>query len=151
PVGHPGRLALISKQNTNDSFWISGLAFSKNPWAHAAQSAIGYHWAVNGGGRIRWDRGDWSDDVLGKIDAKKNLELKVPVVPSGRDKLLYLIEHNSDWNGVMHTAITVQGQPVERFMDTYDNPFSRHWNSKFRDRYIATRIPNALIPKGAHF
>ena len=30
PVGRSGRLALISKPNTNDLFWLSGLAFSTN-------------------------------------------------------------------------------------------------------------------------
>src|SRR6202030_717956 len=100
------RLALISKPNTDKEFWISGLAFSKNPWGHAAQSAVGYYWAVNGGGATGWASDNWNGDTLAKIDAKTKLVLKVPVVPSGRDKLLYLIEHNSNWNGAMHTAIT---------------------------------------------
>lgn len=151
PARRAGKLALISKPNTDQDFWISGLAFSKNPWAHAAQSAVGYHWAVNGGGATAWNEPNWNGDSLARIDAKTNLELKVPVVPSGRDKLLYLIEHNSNWNGAMHTAITVEGQPVERFMDTYDNPFNRHWNSKSYEHYIASRIPNALIPSGTHY
>ena len=151
PARGAGRLALISKSNTNKEFWISGLAFSKNPWGHAVQSAVGYHWAVNGGNATGWGTDNWNADTLAKIDPKTNLVLKVPVVPSGRDKLLYLIEHNSNWNGAMHTAITVEGQPVERFMATYDNPFSRHWNSKFYERYIATRIPNQYIPSNARF
>jgi hypothetical protein len=146
PAGHAGQLALISKPNTNSDFWISGLAFSRNPWAHAAQSARGYDWAVNGGDKTESREDDWNGDVLSVIRPRTNLELKVPVVPSGRDKLLYLIEHNSNWNGTMHTAITVNGTPVERFMATYDNPFARHWNSKFYERYVASRVPAALIP-----
>ena len=74
-----------------------------------------------------------------------------PVVPSGRDKLLYLIEHNNNWNGCMHTAITVNGQKIERFMATYDSPFARHWNSKIYERYIAARIAANLIPKDARW
>lgn len=151
PAGHDGRLALISKPNTDQGFWISGLAFSKNPWAHATQSALGYHWAVNGGNAVEWVTHDWESDVLAKMVGGKRYELKVPVVPSGRDKLLYLIEHNANWNGAMHTAITVNGTPIERFMATYDNPFARQWNSKFRERYIATRIPKELIASNAHY
>ena len=85
------------------------------------------------------------------INQKTNWELKVPVVSSGRDKLLYLIEHNSDWNGCMHTGITVGDRPIERFLASYDNPFARHWNSKMYERYIAARIPAALIPAGARW
>jgi len=153
PARGAGRLALISKPNTDKEFWISGLAFSKNPWAHAVQSAVGYHWAVNGGNATGWEKDghNWNSDLLAKIDPRTKWVLRVPVAPSGRDKLLYLIEHNSNWNGTMHTAITVEGQPVERFMATYDNPFSRHWNSKLYERYIAARIPNQVIPANARY
>ncbi|MEZ2251103.1 hypothetical protein [Microcoleus sp.] len=147
PAGETRKLALISKPNTNSSLWLSGLAFSKNPWSHATQSAVGYHWAVNGGNATTWNSENWKSDVLAMIPSKTNLELKVPVVPSGRDKLLYLVEHNNDWNGCMHSGITVNGNPIERFLATYDNPFARHWNSKFYQRYIAARIPADLIPK----
>lgn len=151
PTGRAGRLALIAKPNTNSDFWLSGVAFSKNPWAHAAQSAVAYHWKLNGGTDVKWNTHYWHSDVLAEIVAKNNYELMVPVVPSGRDKLLYLIEHNSDWNGCMHTGITVNGHPIERFMATYDNPFARHWNSKFYERYIAARIPADLIPTDARW
>ncbi len=151
PAGRAGKLALVSKSNTDKEFWISGLAFSKNPWAHAAQSGVGYHWAVNGGSATTWNTHNWNDDTLATIGPKTKLVLRVPVISSGRDKLLYLIEHNSNWNGTMHTAITVEGKPVERFMATYDNPFSRHWNSKSFERYIATRIPTAHIPANARY
>jgi hypothetical protein len=151
PTGRSGKLALISKPSTNSNFWLSGVAFSKNPWAHAAQSALGYHWGVNGGDKVAWNTHNWESDVLAMINQKTNWELKVPVVSSGRDKLLYLIEYNSNWNGCMHTGITVEDQPIERFLATYDNPFARHWNSKFRERYIAARIPATLIPPGARW
>jgi hypothetical protein len=155
PAGRAGEVALIAKPHTGGDFWLSGLAFSRNPWAHAVQSAIGYHWALNGGNGTIYDQKhnwhNWKGDSLSKINPRTNLELKVPVVPSGRDKLLYLVEHNNDWNGCMHTGITVNGQKIERFMATYDNPFARHWNSKFYERYIAARIPAGLIPANARW
>jgi len=152
PARRSGRLALITKkvgntEGTNNHFWLSGVAFSKNPWAHAVQSAVGYHWAVNGGDRTTWAENwqKWNNDSLTKIDAKTNWHLRVPVVPSDGDKLLYLVEHNNNWNGCMHRGITVNGTPIERFTATYDNPFARHWNSKIYERYIAARIPASLI------
>ena len=153
PVKRSGQLALVSKPNTNSDFWISGLAFSRNPWSHAVQSAVGYHWASNGGDATMWSDGwqAWNSDVLSKINPKTNLELKVPVVPSGRDKLLYLVEHNTTWNGTMHNGITVNGKQIERFMASYENPFARHWSSKIYNRYIAARIPANYIPSDQRF
>ena len=159
PAGGVGSLALIPypPKNViqwNGDFWVSGLAFSRNPWAHAAQSALGYHWAVNRGANlndVKWESDNYGGDVLARIDPKTNWLLRVPVVPSGRDKLLYVITHNSDWNDCMHTGIKVNGQTIERFMATYDNPFARHWNSKVNARYIAARIPSNLIPQDTRF
>ncbi|MEG4304910.1 hypothetical protein [Microcoleus sp. D3_18a_C4] len=150
PAGRAGRLALISKLHTNDQFWVSGLGFSKNPWAHATQSAIGYHCQVNDGISTGWEDNyhSYHGDSLTKIQSKTNGEVTVPVVWSGRDKLLYMVEFNESWNGCMHNGITVNGQLLEeRFLSTYDNPFARHWNSKFHNRYIAARIPANLIPQ----
>jgi hypothetical protein len=146
PTGRSGQLALVAKPNTNWEFWVSGLAFSRNPWGHAGQSAVAYHWKLNGGDEVKWNTHLWNDDVLAEITAKTNSVLVVPVVPNGRDKLLYLVEHNNNWNGAMHNGITVNGTPIERFLATYDNPFARHWNSKFYERYFAARIPASLIP-----
>ena len=49
----------------------------------------------------------------------------------------------------MHNGISVNGQSIERFLACYDNPFARHWNSKIYERYLAARIPAALIPADA--
>ncbi len=151
PAGRSGKLALIAKPNTSSDFWLSGLAFSKNPWAHATQPAVAYYWALNGGTKITWHSEDWNGDSLAKIAHKTNSELIVPFVASGNDKLLYIVEHNSNWNGCMHNEITVNGKKIERFLSTYDNPFARHWNSKIYNRYIAARIPADLVPEKSGF
>ncbi len=150
-VGGYGTVYLTSKTGTDKEFWVSGLAFSKNTWHHAVQSAYGYHKGLNGGTAISWDTANFNNDILGLIGGGTNAELKVPVIPTGGDKLLYLIEHNSSWNGCQHTRITVNGTTIERFIATYDNPFARHWNSKSYCRYIAARIPATLIPDGSRF
>jgi hypothetical protein len=85
--------------------------------------------------------------VLAQIPHGKVTNLVVPVVSNGKDKLLYLVEHNNNWNGCMHAGIKVNGKPIERFIATYDNPFARHWNSKFYNRYIAALVPAGLIGK----
>ena len=35
--------------------------------------------------------------------------LYVSVVPSGKDKLFYIVEHNNNWVGSMHKSIKVNG------------------------------------------
>ncbi|MFN7759931.1 MAG: hypothetical protein ACK5RE_04545 [Pseudanabaena sp.] len=153
PVGQSGQVKLIHKGDNGKWFMLSGVAFSQNPWGHAAQSALGYYWAdrVNQGDPVLWDKHDYHGDILACFDNYMTYEIRVPVVPSGRDKLLYLIEHNADWNGCLHTGLSIKigdtYQSIERFLATYDNPFARHWNSKAHNRYIAARIPADMITK----
>lgn len=151
PVGRSGQVALISNPNTNSDFWISGIAFSKNPWNHACMSATGFYWATNGGTATPEHNGNWNRDVLTRLAPATNLELRVPVMGNGKDKLVYLIEHNNNWAGTNHTAVTVNNTPIERFMATYDNPFYRHWTGKYFARYIAARIPGNLLPTGTRW
>lgn len=150
-----GKLCLVDQVGSRGSSGLdlTGLAFSKNPWCHATQSAHGYYWAVNGGTQTGWNSASgespgYHGDIFSFIEPGGQTELKVPYVWSGRDKLLYLIERSYlDGNGCGHTAITVNDKPIERFLATYDNPFARHWGSKVHFRYIAARIPAEVIPK----
>lgn len=152
PVGRSGQVLLIDQVGSpgGSGLWFSGLAFSRNPWGHAVQSAQGYTWAVNGGQKTGWEKEseDWNADVYAKVDSKPSHELMVPYRWTGRDKLLYIVEHNHNWNGCSHTGISINGTPLnERFLASYDSPFARHWNSKIYNRYIAARIPAELIPQ----
>lgn len=153
PVGKSGQVKLIHKCGSEVWFLLSGVAFSKNPWGHAAQSALGYHWVneVNQGDASQWYSDSENGDILASFDNLMTYEIRVPIVPSGRDKLLYLINHNPNWNGVLHTGLSIKigdtYQPIERFLATYDNPFARHWSSKLYNRYIAARIPADMIDK----
>lgn len=151
PIGGAKRLTLSFENAPSDVVCVFEIAYSQNPWKHAAQSARAYHLASNGGDKTSWDNDRWKDDVVGKIDRDTTLTLKVPVVPSKRDKLLYLIEYNNYKNGCMHTSISVNDQQIERFIATYDNPFARHWNSKSYNRYIAARIPAHLVQDDAQY
>ena len=252
PVGRSGKVALISQQS-DGYVWYSGVAFSRNPWAHAAQSARGYALGFNGSRGVTWHSAqsfgdqagsiapsqagsysfsaqwgspgsgsgqflnpfgmavDSSDNVYvadqsnhrvqkfdsngryltqwgsrgsgsGRFDypfgvavdssgnvyisdrdnhcvqkfAQGNL-LQVPVIPNGRDKLLYLVnapqlkDEASYDNGLQFTALRVNGQPVERFLATYDNPFAHFWNSRPGCNYNAALVPAERIPADARF
>jgi sugar lactone lactonase YvrE len=88
--------------------------------------------------------------------AQGNL-LQVPVIPNGRDKLLYLVnapqlkDEASYDNGLQFTALRVNGQPVERFLAINDNPFARFWNSRPGCNYNAALVPAERIPADARF
>jgi len=147
--GGASQYNVYSAQNSDS--WISGIAFGQNIWNHATQSAVAYLWKLNPQtGDIGWS-GQWNNDQLSQFNAGSVVEVSVPVINSGLDKMVYLINHNDSWLGTMHGKVTVNGQPVERFRTTYSNPFATHFNSKFFDRYLATHVPASLIQQGDKF
>lgn len=146
-----GDVILVIHSFINTQVWISGIAFGKNIWNHAKNSAVAYHWKVNGGSDVNWGTDNWNTDILVLIPPGRVNELIVPVVPNGKDKLFYLLEHNSNWSGVMHRSITANDVEIERLRSTYINPFSLHANGKAFMRYLAAKIPKELIGPNDHF
>lgn len=141
---------LTSKIGTTSDFWLAGLAFSTNPWNHTFVSAYALTAQVNGGDKINMHDnggGSWNNDILGLIPAGSKPTFIIPVVDSGKDKLLYVLEHNNNWDGLNHTNIFVDGILIERLRTSYDNPISRHHSSKIYNRYAAAKIP-AEFTKG---
>ena len=153
PVPGPGDYIICPGNKLNGygaDGWISGLALTTNPWNLALNAAISYHWPVNGGDALEWETHEWHNDNLARIMQGRVTTLVVPIVPSGRNKLLYFIEHNSDWNGLMHNSISIDSTPLERLRTTWDHPLARHVNSKMYSRFAATVIPENLT-KGKRF
>jgi hypothetical protein len=122
--------------------WISGIAFSSNPLSHAFNSAIAYYWNVWSDNKgVTWNSDNWNSDMLGQLTNGEVVKMVVPIVPSGRDKLFYIIEHNNSWDGTMHRNISVDDVPIEQFNT---NPLARSINSKMYNRFLASRIPEEL-------
>jgi len=147
PVPGPGSYKIvIGNRANNDGVdgWIAGIAFSTNPWNHAFNCARAYNWNVNGGENVTWHSDNWNNDMLGQLTNGTITTMVVPIVPSGKDKLLYLIEHNNQWDGGMHRGITVDGTPIERLRSTWDHPLARSINSKMYNRFLAAFIPESL-------
>ncbi len=153
PVPGPGDYVICPGNKINKDGadgWISGLALTSNPWNLAVNAAISYHWPVNGGDALEWETHDWHNDHLARIMQGKVTTLVVPIVPSGKNKLLYFVEHNNDWNGLMHKSISIDNTPIDRLRTTWDHPLARHVNSKFYSRFAATIIPENLT-RGKRF
>jgi hypothetical protein len=145
PIHKKGDYIIYTDRDTEG--WISGIAFGKNLWNHAKNGGLAYVWNINGGTPTEWSQGgnNWNNDYLTRFDQSKVHDIKVPVVPSGKDKLVYLIEHNNNWEGTMHTGLWVNNQPIDRFRTSFQNPFAVHYNSKIYQRYLAAKIPKELI------
>jgi len=146
-----GANAYAVHSDVNSDDWISGIAFSKNIWNHAYNPAVAYLWKLNGGDATGWVSENWNNDQLGLFNGGSNFEVYVPVIFTGRDKMLYIVEHNNNWTGTMHTGVYVNSVQVERFRTSWRNPFAVHHNSKNYCRYMGTRIPANIISQGDKF
>ena len=157
PVPGSGTYVIVVGNNINGDGvdgWISGVAFSDNPWNHAYNPAVDFYWNTNYPGAAKdsinpdmtWSSNDWNGDILCQILSGRKVTFYVPVVASGKDKLLYIVEHNNSWVGILHKSIMVNDKPIERLRTTWVNhPLATHFNSKIYSRFVATRVPASLI------
>ena len=124
--------------------WISGIAYSTNPWNHGQNSALSYHWGYNGSTNVDWNNENWNGDIIAQCRVNTSCVLYVPNIYSGKDKLVYFVEHNSNWDCGKHEKIYSQDTEIERLRTSYNNPFATHFNSKPFSRFMAARIPAYL-------
>jgi hypothetical protein len=132
--------------------WLSGIAFSTNPWNHALLLAVSLFYKFNKGDTLIGWQLLRNDHIIG-IPAGKISSISVPIINTGKDKLVYIVEyeHNGDWNVLSHSGLKVGENPIERFKITYDNPFNRHYSGKTYHRYAAALIPASFVPANASF
>jgi hypothetical protein len=137
--------------NTQDPYkscgplYISGIAFTTNPWKLALNSAFTYAFGLNGLSKYIHPSYNYGLSANDQWTLQMN-PMYVPVVPSGKDKLLYFVMAYNMWGANernSHVYINVNGRVVERLRATYENPFSRHYRSNHP--YMACRIPKELI------
>lgn len=140
PLAKPGPVILSSRSRTSSGAWISGIAFGKNPYNHAYQSAINIHWGLNGGTGTDWGGHDWNRDHLGWFKQNRKYQIKVPVTGDSGDRVLYFIEHNNNWEG-SSVNITIGNWQAPNLATTFMNPFAMHYNSKLYQRYYAVVVP----------
>ena len=95
PVRQSGKHFIMTGINSDG--WISGIAYSTNPWGHASQSAVGIHWCLNTcTAGADWNTENWNNDQLAMFLNQKLYTVSVPVVPNGKSKLLYVVEHDNN-------------------------------------------------------
>lgn len=153
PVPKGGNVILTSVSPTNNNFWLSGFAFSTNPFNHATTSSLAYSYGLNGGSKIQWIGNNNYNMGVGIIQNGQIVTLMVPFVNSGNDKLLYFVlcdstDGNSD--PCACTSVSVNGTPIERFKSTYVNQFSLHHKRRYT-RYYAAFLPKELVISTTRF
>lgn len=135
--------------------WISGIAFSKNPFKHTSVSALGIHWAINNSEHsIGWNSEDWNRDNLAYFVGSNVSNFRIPVIDylnETEDRLVYIIGHNDNWQNGSHSSLRCNGQLIERLRTTYINPFAKHYNSQMYSNYMAARVPASLIANSNGF
>ena len=134
--------------------FVSGIAFSKNPWNHACISSRTAYNKLNGGNGIDTPgitEAYINNDLVIKLQSGNSpgptpYTIHVPVIDSGKDKLVYIIEYNDPgYDGMGHGDVKIGSKKIERFRMTYINPFSQHYNSKSRNLYAAALIPASIV------
>jgi hypothetical protein len=173
--GNTSRKLIMSNYISNSSnVWnfISSMAFSTNPWNHCKVSSISLIWQSNKTNNtngiptsftkndVVWnnianltDRENWNNLPLAQFNVNSIIPFRIPFVNSGKDKIFYLVEHNNNWGpsiigltvlkNINNTNVNV---PIGNFYTSFNNPFSRHYNSKMYQRYYGIVIPVDVLP-----
>lgn len=149
-------LITVSDSNIiNSGMWVFAIAFSTNPWNHVYTCGRILASANNGSGatKIKFESNNWKGYPLASFNYGSQSTIYVPVIPSDYDKVLYILFHNDDSSNAAHTAVLVNGTPVNRFR-SFNNVFSRHFTNIGGTpyvKYLATVVPNSLINKTSNF
>jgi hypothetical protein len=67
-------------------------------------------------------------------------------VPNGKNKILYMVQNNNNWDGNLHGDVYINKIKADRFRDTFgNNPFANHFRSRIYQTYLATTISSSWI------
>jgi hypothetical protein len=166
-TGNTSRTLVLSNffGQSDKDLLINGIAFSTNPWNHCKVSAISLHWQVNNDdnsqgivgstGGLTWNTHNWNYQQLAQFNGGNTYQFRIPFVNSNKDKIFYLVEYNTNW-GPSITSLeifkyntTTQAETainLGNFYTSFDNPFSRHHNSKIWQRYYGIVIAKEYLP-----
>jgi len=165
------RVRLYNYQ-TNVSFYYSKIAFSSNPWNHVLITPEMINYDTNSttyipsnsskavypttfinrlsSSEISYDS-PWSGFNMSifKPTENTNFKVRIPIIKSGKNKILYFISINRSYTfDVLQVSLVDSNLnlvKLDNLKSTYLNPFSIYYNSKNLNSYRATIIPDSLI------
>ena len=170
--GNTTRKLLLSSfhtAGTNEFRYIKQIAFSTNPWNHCRLSSHSIYNTINDSDTSQGltpnttnmiifnnnTEAVWNNTRLCYFKEGLITQFRIPFVNSGKDKIFYIVEHNNNWGpGIIGLSI-LKSTPntsteveinLGNFYTSFDNPFSRHFNSKMYQRYYGIVIPKEHLP-----
>ena len=86
--------------NTNNEFWMSGIASCPNPHGVSTLSAVDLHWATNGGQTINWSDGSWNEEAISHFASNIDyVNIRIPISSSNKAVYIVHIDHGNTWFG----------------------------------------------------
>lgn len=148
PKGNSSNIIVISSAPKDSKYKfgnlsVTGLAFTKNMWNNVYNYSFNFIDSVNGGGKLFFQHN------FGLIQPKKVYTLHIPVIPSNKDKLLYMLTNDQYSNTTNIKSIKIGDKLIERFKKTYQSPFRNIYTPNYT--FVAAKIPNNLIDKTAKY
>jgi len=167
----------FSRTVIDDTIWIAKCAFSSNPWNHVSitpgmiihqlnsiiilpeNNAYAKFQSLTNPANLTWwsytttsgarNTNDWYGSNIIKVTATKSANIRIPIIKSGKNKLLYFVTLNTGGHVESLQVSVVDSNSnlvkLPNLRTTYTNPFSRHFNSRIHNIYRATIIPDSLI------
>lgn len=165
------RVRIHSYLLNSESFWVSKIAFSSNQWNHVlitpqmiyydtnsttyipVNSRLGIYptTIINRGADIPDYAQNWFYSGIFKIKENTNFRIRIPIIKSGKNKILYFISINRSLTfDVLQVSLVDPDTSsilikLDNLKSTYLNPFATHYNSKLLNSYRATIIPDSFI------
>lgn len=152
-IQNGGNIIITSSSPTDNGLWLSGIAFSTNPFNHASITSISFGFGLNNSKKIQWVGRTNYGTAISMIPNNVITNLYVPIVFSGFDKLLYFVfcdQTNGTYDRCAITSVSANDVKIERFRSTYNNPFNQHHKRRYT-KYFAAKIPKELIKQNAKF
>ena len=161
----------INPKNPITDPWISGLAFSKNPWNHCPINHFSLQRRANNKFTYQYNHnvvlGTGQNFDFSYFTNNTTTLFRIPYINSGKDKVFYIIGTSNSFPSIkafsfmnkelyFETIKTNSGflktgnksEEIENggFVTTLNNPFANHFNSKSDQRYYAIIIPKEKLP-----
>jgi hypothetical protein len=161
---------LDKSTNFNDGeYWVSKIAFTTNLWNHVLITPQMMYYDTNSttyipsnankavyttssfierSTDITYDP-NWSNSGIIRVRDNTNFRLRIPIIKSGKNKILYFISINRSYTFDVLQVSLVNSDlnlvKLDNLKSTFSNPFATHYNSKILNSYRATIIPDSLI------
>jgi len=89
-----------SIQNTDNKFWISGIASCPNPYGLCTLSSTDLGAPTNGGFNVSLNSGSWNNEAIVHFDSGKDyLDIRIPIATTNKPVYIVHIDHGSTWFG----------------------------------------------------